>query len=150
MKKGICCQLKDIEISVIRLLHHESKNNLRPPTITQARIMDYILSHKGTDIYQKDLEKALNLRRATVSEVLNTMEKKGIINRKKNPNDARSNKIVLIELDKNRYKDFKKNIKNIEDILTENIPKEELETFSLTLKKMQENLKNKYNKQEEV
>lgn len=147
MKKRICCQLKDIDILIIRLLHHESRNNLKLPTITQSRILDYILSHKDTDIYQKDLERVLNLRRATVSEVLNTMEKNGMIKRTKNQNDARTNKITLIEPNENRHQEFQKNIKDIEDIMTENISEEELEAFSLTLKKMQENLKNKYNKQ---
>lgn len=147
MKTGICCQMKDLEISVVRLLHNSSNSNLRPPTITQARIIDYILSHKNQKVYQKDLEKALNIRRATVSEVLNTMEKKGIIVRYKNPNDTRCNQICLKELGKDMQQDFQKNIQNIEKILTENISEEELETFSLTLKKMQENLKNKYNKQ---
>ncbi len=147
MKTGICCQMKDLEISVARLLSNSSKSSLKPPTITQARIIDYILSHKNQKVYQKDLEKALNLRRATVSEVLNTMEKKGIIERHKNPNDTRCNQICLKELDKDRQQEFQKNIQNIEKILTENISEEELEAFSLTLKKMQTNLKNKYNTQ---
>ncbi len=148
MKKGIYCQIKDLEILVVRLLFNTVKNNkLRPPTMTQARIMDYLLENKNKEIYQHELEKELNLRRATVSEVLTTMEKKGIIARDKNPYDARSKKIILLEPDSNKHKEMKDNIKKLEGILTENISKEELEIFSLTLKKMQENLKNKYNKQ---
>ena len=47
------------------------------PSATQMIIMNYILNHQNEDIYQKDLEEVLHLRRATVSGVLQTMEKHG-------------------------------------------------------------------------
>lgn len=147
MKKSIYFQLKDLEISIIRLLFNTTKNKTKPPTITQARILDYILDHREDNIYQKDLEKVLNLRRATVSEVLKTMEKKGLIIRETNPNDARSKKIILLEPDDKKHYLIKSNIKKLEEVLCENISKEELESFSLTLEKMQTNLNKKYNKQ---
>ncbi len=147
MNKGIYCQLKDFEITVIRLLFTTAENKLRPPTVTQARIIEYLFENKGKDIFQKDIEKTLNLTRATVSEVLTTMESKGLIKREKNPYDSRSKKIVLSKLDIKRQEKLKEKITNIENIITKNISEEELLAFSLTLKKMQENIKNKYNKQ---
>lgn len=148
MKKGIYCQIKDLEISVVRLLFSTVKENkFKPSTITQARIMDYILEHKNEEVYQKDLEKELNLRRATVSEVLTTMEKRGLIKREKNQNDARSKRIVLSKQNNNYCEEIKDNIAKLEEILTKNISNEELKTFSLVLKKMQDNIKEKYNKQ---
>lgn len=147
MKKGIYCQIKDLEILIVRILFNTAKlDKFRPPTITQARIMDYILEHKE-EVYQKDLEKALNLRRATVSEVLKTMEKKNLIKREKNSLDARSKKIILLENSKCSHNKIKNNIAQLEETLIENITKEELETFTVVLKKMQYNLKDKYNKQ---
>lgn len=147
MKKGIYCQIKDLEILIVRILFNTAKlDKFRPPTITQARIMDYILEHKE-EVYQKDLEKALNLRRATVSEVLKTMEKKNLIKREKNSLDARSKKIILLENSKCSHNKIKNNIAQLEETLIENITKEELETFTVVLKKMQYSLKDKYNKQ---
>lgn len=147
MKKGIYCQIKDLEILIVRILFNTAKlDKFRPPTITQARIMDYILEHKE-EVYQKDLEKALNLRRATVSEVLKTMEKKNLIKREKNSLDARSKKIILLENSKCSHNKIKNNIAQLEETLIENITKEELEIFTAVLKKMQYNLKDKYNKQ---
>ena len=147
MKKGIYCQIKDLEILIVRILFNTAKlDKFRPPTITQARIMDYILEHKE-EVYQKNLEKALNLRRATVSEVLKTMEKKNLIKREKNSLDARSKKIILLENSKCSHNKIKNNIAQLEETLIENITKEELETFTVVLKKMQYNLKDKYNKQ---
>ena len=147
MNKGIYCLIKDLEILIVRILFNTVKlDKFRPPTITQARIMDYILEHKE-EVYQKDLEKALNLRRATVSEVLKTMEKKNLIKRERNSIDARSKKIILLENCKSSHNKIKNNITQLEETLIKNITKEELEIFTTVLKKMQYNLKDKYNKQ---
>ncbi len=147
MEKDIYCQIKELEILICRLIHSKNPNIIKPPTITQARIMKYIFENNSKDIYQKDLEKALNLRRATVSEVLATMERKGLIIRSENPNDARSKKIELAQLDNNKKRQIKEQMQQLEQALTQDISKEELLTFSLVLRKMQNNIKKQYNKQ---
>ncbi len=147
MEKDIYCQIKELEILICRLIHSKNPNIIKPPTITQARIMKYIFENNSKDIYQKDLEKALNLRRATVSEVLATMERKGLITRSENPNDARSKKIELAQLDNNKKRQMKEQMQQLEQALTQDISKEELLTFSLVLRKMQNNIKKQYNKQ---
>ena len=147
MEKDIYCQIKELEILICRLIHSKNPNIIKPPTITQARIMKYIFENNSKDIYQKDLEKALNLRRATVSEVLATMERKGLIIRSENPNDARSKKIELAQLDNNKKRQMKEQMQQLEQALIQDISKEELLTFSLVLRKMQNNIKKQYNKQ---
>lgn len=147
MEKDIYCQIKELEILICRLIHSKNPNIIKPPTITQARIMKYIFENNSKDIYQKDLEKALNLRRATVSEVLATMERKDLIIRSENPNDARSKKIELAQLDNNKKRQMKEQMQQLEQALTQDISKEELLTFSLVLRKMQNNIKKQYNKQ---
>lgn len=147
MEKDIYCQIKELEILICRLIHSKNPNIVKPPTITQARIMKYIFENNSKDIYQKDLEKALDLRRATVSEVLATMERKGLIIRSENPNDARSKKIELAQLDNNKKRQMKEQMQQLEHALIQGISKEELLTFSLVLRKMQNNIKKQYNKQ---
>ena len=147
MEKDIYCQIKELEILICRLIHSKNPNIIKPPTITQARIMKYIFENNSKDIYQKDLEKALNLRRATVSEVLATMERKGLIIRSENPNDARSKKIELAQLDNNKKRQMKEQMQQLEQALIQDISKEELLTFSVVLRKMQNNIKKQYNKQ---
>lgn len=149
MEKSVYFKLKDLEISIMRHLFNETKNKMKPPTLTQARILEYILEHKNKSIYQKDLEGMLNIRRATVSEVLKTMEKKGLITREQNPNDARSKRIILLELEPEKQELIKTNIKNMEKVLLKNISSDELKAFSLTIEKMQKNISKKYNKEGE-
>ena len=49
------------------------------PSIAQMQIIKYILKHDGKTIYQRDLEEVFNLRRATISGILKTMEKNNVI-----------------------------------------------------------------------
>lgn len=111
------------------------------PTPTQMQIIEYILDNCDKDIYQRDLEKVLNLRRATVSGVLQTMEKNGLLERVINTEDARVKKIILNEKARLIFIKSKSKLEEIEDIITRDIPKEELQIFSKVLDNMKDNLK---------
>ena len=93
MNKNILYQIKTLEKLVIRSLLEEKEIHCLP-TPTQIQIIEYIQNQKE-DVYQKDLEKNLNLRRATVSGVLKTMEKNHIVKREESLTDGRTKKIVL-------------------------------------------------------
>ena len=80
------------------------------PTHTQMQIIGYILDNYDKEIYQKDLEAVLNLRRATVSGVLQTMERNGLVLRVVNDGDARSKKIILNEKAKKIFASNEKKI----------------------------------------
>jgi DNA-binding MarR family transcriptional regulator len=67
-------------------------------TGVQGRILGFI-SHNSEkrDIFQKDLEEELDVRRSSVTSVLQLMEKNGIIERVSVSKDARLKKLVLTE-----------------------------------------------------
>lgn len=112
------------------------------PTPTQMRIVGYILDNidKGY-VYQKDIEEALNLSKATVSDVINRMEKNDLIERKLNPNDTRSKRIVLKGNAKKFFEENKIKLRELEKKASKNISLEELNNFSNVLNKMIANLK---------
>lgn len=115
---------------------------LNRPTPTQMRIVGYILENiDKRDVYQKDIEEALNLSKATVSDVINRMEKNDLIERQTNPNDTRSKKIVLKENAKRFFESNKLKLRELEKKASHNITVQELENFSKVLNKMIENLK---------
>lgn len=109
-------------------------------TPTQMQIMDYIITNNNQAVYQKDLEDILNLRRATVSGVLQTMEKNNLIERVTSNDDARVKKIILNSKAQTLFIEREKEMCQIEDIITREIPKEELRIFSSVLDKMQANI----------
>ena len=93
----ILYQIKKLEKLVIRNISGncmELKKNKKIPTLTQMEIIDYILRSENQDIFQRDLEQVLKLRRATVSGVLQTMEKNNLIIRVQSNEDSRAKKII--------------------------------------------------------
>jgi len=93
-------------------------------TGVQARILGFIY-HKSDkkDIFQKDIEEELDIRRSSVTSVLQLMEKNGHIKRISVLEDARLKKIVLtekgMEIQRNVYEFILRIEKSLRDELNE-------------------------------
>ena len=114
-------------------------------TTTQIQIMEYIISRPKKCALQKEFEKVLGLSRATVSSVLITMEKNGLIVRITDNTDTRTKKIVLSSNAQRVFNSSKEKIKKIENICLKDITEKDLNTFINVLSKMTENLKEERN-----
>lgn len=110
-------------------------------TPTQIEIMHCLLKSKEGFLYQKDLENKLNLKRATVSGVLKTMEKNELIKRELSNDDTRLKKIYLNKSAKRVFEENKSRMLNLEEDIIKGIPKEELDIFLSVISKMKENVK---------
>lgn len=117
----------------------ENIEKIGMPTPTQIQIIMCLLKENGSS-YQKDLEEKLNLKRATVSGVLKTMERNGLIIREVCNDDTRLKKIYLNQKAIDIYEENKKRIFEIENEIVKGIPKEELETFFKVINQMKLNL----------
>ncbi len=138
-------QIKELEKMIFRALLLEQNGGeelpCKPPTPTQMQILEYILKHQQEEIFQKDLEEVLNLRRATVSGVLQTMEKNHLIERVISSQDARVKKIILNPKAQAMFRQKEKKMQELEKIVIQGIEEHDLESFSSVLKRMKENLK---------
>ena len=135
-------EIKTLEKLIVRnIMNEEEICSMKTPTPTQVQIMEYILEHQNEEVYQKDLEDILNLRRATVSGVLQTMEKHGLLDRQIAKNDARVKKIILSKKAEQLFLEKKKQFEKIEKALVQDISEKELRTFSNVLNKMMLNAK---------
>lgn len=132
----------DKKIAMYLIKNNDACQEFSIPTPTQIQIVKYIIKNDNKEIYQKDLEKNLNITKATLSGVLKTMEKNGILKRITKESDARSKKIMLNEKFKNHFQKNKKKLLEIEKILIKDINKEELEIFLKILNKIKENVNN--------
>lgn len=139
-------KIKNLDKIIVRKLLSnfcvENEGFLAPPTPTQMQIIEYIIKHMEENVYQRDLETVLNLRRATVSGVLQTMEKNELIERVIDSEDTRAKKIMLNEKAKKIFIDSRKKLENLEKIMAEGIPEEEIEIFYKVIEKMEENIQN--------
>lgn len=144
--KGILFQVKNLEKIILRKLEPDEfeKQNLsklaQKPTPTQMQILGYIIANKDKEVHQKDLEKELNSRRATISDVLQRMEKNGLIIRKVDSNDTRTKKILLTEKSKKYFLTATNRMRELEMVAIKNISKDELRVFSNVINKMIQNM----------
>ena len=90
---------------------------------------------------RQDIEEEFNLRRPTATEILKLMERKGLIYREEASYDARCKKIIPTEKGWELEGRVLKDILEMEQFITRDIPKEELDTFIRIGMKMMKNLK---------
>lgn len=115
----------------------------------QVSILLYIYDEsKKKDVYAKDIELAFDMRRASVTGILQLMEKNGIIKREGNAQDARLKKLMLTTKAKEAREKLKKEIIQVEKVLTKGISDQELVIFFTIMRKMSHNLCLKEKKEE--
>lgn len=137
--------IKELDVAISKSLFKEAKlqDIKRPPSPLQARILKYILEHKEGVILQKHLEEELRVSKATISEVLTSMEKREIIKRVGIQEDARAKRIVLTNTSLARFEELKQNLLTINERLVSGLTDKELAQFLSILHKMLDNMKEK-------
>lgn len=140
---SVLFMIKALDKSIIKSLLND-KVEFIPPT--QVEIIEYILNNCGKKVYQRELEKVLCLSRATVSSVLMTMEKRGLIKRVTDENDARSKQIILNDIAKKIFCNAKLKLKEINDVMIKDLSDKELKMFLSIVNKMKDNMDNYNNK----
>ena len=143
--KNIFNSIKELEKGIVRKIMSETSHDemYSKPSIAQMQIIKYILKHDGKTIYQRDLEEVFNLRRATISGILKTMEKNNVIIRVCDPNDARGKIVIISDDAKKFFKEKETLFKKLETVLKKDISKEELEIFYKVILKMRDNINRK-------
>ena len=77
-------------------------------TSVQFIVMELIyLTPANQDLFQRDLEATLDVRRSTISSVLGLLEKKGYVRRESVCSDARLKKLALTPSGEAMYLEFK-------------------------------------------
>ena len=110
-------------------------------TNMQSLVLHYIAFQTvERDIYQKDVEKAFQIRRSTATGILQFLEKEGYIYRESVDRDARLKKIVPTEKTVELHGHIISNIRHMERILQEGVPEEDLEVCVRVLEQMSANL----------
>ena len=122
----------------VEVLKVESKDDL---SLVQAHTLRYLDEHKEEDVFQRDIEKILNVRRSTCTEILNVLERDGYIERHSVNSDKRLKKLVLTAKTKELHLTISKNVERLEALLKKDINEEELEIFFKVIDKMKQTVK---------
>lgn len=113
----------------------------QPSSVMQMQILNYI-NHRhqqGTPVYQKDIEQEFDIRRSTATGILQTMEKRALIQRKSDKADNRLKTILLTDLGKQKVRNNVCKLKKFDELLVQGLTKNELEAFLVVLTKISEN-----------
>ena len=143
MKIYVANELKKLDVDISRKLFSIAKENKISfyPSPLQDKITKYLIENNKREVYQKELEEVFEVRKATISGVLFTMEKNEVIKRVASENDARQKKIVLTKKSKKIYEEVKETFKKLDEEITKNISEEELNNFLSTIEKIRKNIK---------
>lgn len=120
----------------IRLIHNQIHKRMEAKrqenedglTLTgmQRWTMGFLIDHEGEDIYQRDIEAAFSVSRATASNMLQVMERKGLIKRVSVEHDARLKKLLLTEDARSMLERVERDVNEMEQMLIKGMTKEEV------------------------
>ncbi len=108
----------------------------------QARFIGFIAEQKQA-VYQKDIEKAFNIRRSTASGILKHLEEAGLISREVVSKDARLKKIALSAKGRSLKRDVSITIKENDAMMRRGLTIEEQTQFIALANKIIEDVKSK-------
>ena len=106
---------------------------------SEGRTLHFLLAQQ-TDVFQRDIEEEFSLRPSTATQLLHKMERGGLIRREALASDARMKRIVVTEKAL-AYRDaVLADILELEQVLTRDIPPEEMAVFFRVIEKMLDNV----------
>ncbi len=109
-------------------------------TFSQSAIIHYLFRHQDHPVYQKDLEKRFDIRRSTVTGILQNLEKNGYITRSNDTQDARMKQICLTDKAKNAEDTFHSMAEEDEALITKDFSAEEILILTSLLEKIRHNI----------
>lgn len=143
MEINITNELKSLDIEIGKRLFSIAKLNElgQPPSPLQGKILKFLVESDGKEIYQKTLEERFKVSKATISEVIQTMENNNLIERVATKKDARLKQIILTDISRQRVSKMDKCFETLNNELEKGLSEKEKEQFLLTLRKMKNNIK---------
>ena len=134
-------RIRSVWQQVKRLMNrHLTENNSYGLTGMQFAIVSYLAKESAErDVFQKDLEQKFDIRKSTVTGILNTMERDGLLLRETVPYDARLRKMILTDKALQAKQNTEQVIDSVESQLSKGLTEEEITTFLNILEKISKN-----------
>ena len=134
-------RIRSVWQQVKRLMNrHLTENDGYGLTGMQFAIVSYLAKESAErDVFQKDLEQKFDIRKSTVTGILNTMERDGLLLRETVPYDARLRKMILTDKALQAKQNTEQVIDSVESQLSKGLTEEEITTFLSILEKISKN-----------
>ena len=141
-KRKIFFELGKTSRNIKRLLDTgKNKPYIEKITGNHGHIIGFIYENREKDVFQKDIEKKFHIRPSTASNMLRTMEKNGLIERKSSKADARLKRVVLTKKSLDIQQFIMRDFDEFNEKMCKGISEEELTVFFGILDKINSNIK---------
>lgn len=110
--------------------------------VSHGWVVGYLYRHRDEEIYQKDLEKVCHMAPSSITAMVKSLEKSGLIRREAVAEDARLKRIVITEAGERFHDRTIENFNRLEAIAGEGISEKEMDRFFDILIRINRNLKN--------
>lgn len=143
MQRNVISEIKNLNNCMVKKLFTLGKKEDEKfhPRPLQVEIITYLIENKDKTIYQKDIEEKLKISKAAVSDVLNSMEARGIITKEADVCDARRKRIIISKKAIETHDVMMKRLDSLNDSILDGISEDELNIFYKVIEKLKENMK---------
>lgn len=140
MERKVGYELREVQ----QLLHrkkemHRSQHQTHL-THLQVRVLLHVYKSE-VQVFQKDIESYLKIRRSTATEMLKILERDGYIERIRLEADARMKVIHITDKTRFLIDKMDQHLQEIETTLIQKIPEQDLKTFFSVIDQIKDNLK---------
>jgi DNA-binding MarR family transcriptional regulator len=108
-------------------------------TMLHGRIIKYLCEKEDQDVFQRDIESLLDIRRSTATTILKCMEKNGLITRTSVSSDARLKKLCLTDKARGLHEQIADEFESVEALARCGLGQQELDCFFDVLEKIRHN-----------
>ena len=120
----IPAQIRRVDNLIFRKINQFARENgVEQATPMHGWIIEYLYRHRDAAVFQRDIEREFSITRSTVTNILQLMERKGYIERRSVPQDARLKQLVLTEegirFHENTIRSFHQTDDDVAGLLTE-------------------------------
>lgn len=140
MSKRIGAELREIQQLIKHRIEIERANDSVNLSHVQIRLLVFLYKSEKP-IYQKDIEQYLRIRRSSVTQMLNVLERNGYIVRVVAKHDARLKEIQITDSTLLLIDEMEAHMNKMECMLRQNIDESDLAVFFKVLDQLKENLK---------
>ncbi len=141
MNRKVTLEVKKIEVRATRYVNSNMKKghgNRAVPLQSEILIQ---LSENNGSMVQEGLEEALEIRKSTLSGILDTMIKNGLVENTVSKKDQRSKVISLTGLGRAEFKKAEEDLQKVENRILEGADKKDVETFFRVVDRIRPKLK---------
>ena len=141
MYKGFSKKTKRLEQLINKKVSQVfEQNGVETISYSSFSVLEYLETHQDRDIFQKDIEHALSVNRATASKMIKLLTKKGYVSQKTFAQDARYKLLFLTDEGRELYQADVQAASNLDQFFNEVLSEEDFLAFDQIYEKLEKKL----------